>query len=95
MQMQGRTSASKKARWLPSVSYFFCQNPSMDAVYRLPLYSVLILSLDNFEKLKGTPTSIQVFTTTMRDEECLQMAKQIDQCLKGSLTPVENSASKL
>ncbi|KAJ5107681.1 Amidase [Penicillium angulare] len=36
----------------------------------------------NYELLKGTPCSIQLFTTTMRDEECLQMAKQIDQCLK-------------
>ncbi|CAI7623513.1 unnamed protein product [Penicillium bialowiezense] len=36
----------------------------------------------NFENLQGAPCSIQVFTTTMRDEECLQMAKQIDECLK-------------
>jgi hypothetical protein len=38
--------------------------------------------LDNFEQLEGAPCSIQLFTTTMRDEECLQIAKQIDQCLK-------------
>ncbi|KAJ6007516.1 hypothetical protein N7540_011492 [Penicillium herquei] len=37
----------------------------------------------NFEQLKGAPTSIQLFTMTMQDEECLQMAKQIDECLKG------------
>ncbi|KAJ5280027.1 Amidase [Penicillium angulare] len=36
----------------------------------------------DYELLKGTPCSIQLFTTTMRDEECMQMAKQIDQCLK-------------
>ncbi|KAJ5200773.1 Amidase [Penicillium cf. griseofulvum] len=36
----------------------------------------------NFEQLEGAPCSIQLFTTTMRDEECLQIAKQIDQCLK-------------
>ncbi|KAJ5665543.1 Amidase [Penicillium maclennaniae] len=37
----------------------------------------------NYELLKGAPCSIQVFTTTLRDEECLQMSKQIDECLKG------------
>ncbi|KAH1434323.1 hypothetical protein KXX32_000503 [Aspergillus fumigatus] len=36
----------------------------------------------NFAQLEGAPCSIQVFTTTMRDEECLEMAKIIDQCLK-------------
>lgn len=40
---------------------------------------------DNFEQLEGAPCSIQVFTTTLRDEECLQMTKQIDQCLKGTV----------
>ncbi|CEJ60247.1 hypothetical protein PMG11_08828 [Penicillium brasilianum] len=39
----------------------------------------------NFEQLEGAPCSIQVFTTTLRDEECLQMTKQIDQCLKGKI----------
>jgi amidase len=39
---------------------------------------------DNFEQLEGAPCSIQVFTTTLRDEECLQMTKQIDRCLKGT-----------
>lgn len=38
--------------------------------------------LDNFEQLEGAPCSIQLFTTTMRDEECLHIAKQVDQCLK-------------
>ncbi|KAJ5966381.1 hypothetical protein N7481_013095 [Penicillium waksmanii] len=37
----------------------------------------------NFEVLNGAPCSIQLFTLNMRDEECLQMAKQIDQDLKG------------
>ncbi|KAJ5737666.1 uncharacterized protein N7483_002791 [Penicillium malachiteum] len=37
----------------------------------------------NFAQLKGAPTSIQLFTMNMQDEECLQMAKQIDECLKG------------
>ncbi|KAL4891091.1 amidase signature domain-containing protein [Aspergillus ambiguus] len=36
----------------------------------------------NFELLEDAPGSIQVFTTTMRDEDCLQMARQIDNCLK-------------
>ncbi|KAJ5637117.1 Amidase [Penicillium lividum] len=45
----------------------------------------------NFDQLKGAPCSIQLFTTTMRDEECLQMAKQIDQCLKG---PAQNPGKR-
>jgi amidase len=39
----------------------------------------------NYEQLKGAPCSIQVFTTTLRDEECLQMTKQIDQILRGKI----------
>ncbi|KAF4189642.1 hypothetical protein CNMCM7927_007326 [Aspergillus lentulus] len=39
----------------------------------------------NFAQLEGAPCSIQVFTTTMRDEECLEMAKVIDKCLKSEL----------
>ncbi|KAF9890168.1 hypothetical protein FE257_006329 [Aspergillus nanangensis] len=39
----------------------------------------------NYKQLEGAPCSVQVFTTTMRDEECLQMAKQIDQCLNGKM----------
>lgn len=38
---------------------------------------------DDFKLLEGAPCSIQLFTTTLRDEECLEMAKQIDDCLKG------------
>lgn len=37
--------------------------------------------LDNFAHLEGAPCSIQVFTTTMKDEECLEMAKIIDKSL--------------
>jgi amidase len=40
--------------------------------------------IDSYDQLQGIPCSIQLFTTTLRDEECLQMAKQIDQCLKNS-----------
>ncbi|KAJ5332305.1 hypothetical protein MYU51_007307 [Penicillium brevicompactum] len=36
----------------------------------------------DFENLQGAPCSIQLFTPNMRDEECLQIAKQIDECLK-------------
>lgn len=42
----------------------------------------LIHRADNFDVLDGAPCSIQLFTLNMRDEECLQMAKQIDQDLK-------------
>lgn len=36
----------------------------------------------DFKQLEGAPCSIQLFTTTLRDEECLQMAKRIDSCLR-------------
>ena len=32
--------------------------------------------------MHGAPTSIQVFTNRMRDEECLQVATIVDECLK-------------
>ncbi|KAJ5947936.1 Amidase [Penicillium verhagenii] len=49
----------------------------------------------NFDQLKGTPCSIQLFTTTMRDEECLQMAKQIDQCLNRPTQGLAERASNI
>lgn len=36
---------------------------------------------DNPENLKGAPLSIQVFTQRMQDEECLEIARVVDQCL--------------
>ncbi|CAL5868128.1 uncharacterized protein PFLUO_LOCUS2352 [Penicillium psychrofluorescens] len=36
----------------------------------------------DFKTLQGAPCAIQVFTPTMRDEECLEMTKTIDNCLK-------------
>lgn len=38
--------------------------------------------IDNPVNLEGAPTSIQVITTTMRDEECLEIAKLIDTYVK-------------
>lgn len=38
--------------------------------------------LDNPANLEGAPTSIQIITTTMRDEECLEIAKLIDTYVK-------------
>jgi len=38
---------------------------------------------DESEVVDGAPTAIQVFTNRMRDEECLQVAGIIDNCLKG------------
>ena len=40
------------------------------------------LQLDNPDNIDGAPCSIQVFTSTMRDEECLEIAKVVDECLK-------------
>ncbi|OQE14950.1 hypothetical protein PENSTE_c031G03255 [Penicillium steckii] len=36
------------------------------------------------EDIDGAPTSVQVFTRTFRDEECLFMAKIVDECLKNA-----------
>ncbi|RMZ70987.1 general amidase-b [Pyrenophora seminiperda CCB06] len=33
----------------------------------------------------GAPTAVQVFTGRMRDEECLQVAGVVDECLRGSV----------
>lgn len=38
--------------------------------------------LDNPEVVEGAPCSIQIFTSRMRDEECLAAAEIIDTCLK-------------
>ncbi|PGH16206.1 hypothetical protein AJ79_01974 [Helicocarpus griseus UAMH5409] len=35
------------------------------------------------ELVEGAPCSIQVFTSRMRDEECLAIAKTVDECLRG------------
>ncbi|KAB8261414.1 amidase signature domain-containing protein [Aspergillus pseudonomiae] len=36
----------------------------------------------DYQSVEGAPCGIQLFTTTMRDEECLQMSKLIDRCLR-------------
>jgi amidase len=40
---------------------------------------------DNPEAVAGAPSSIQVFTSRMRDEECLAAAEVIDDCFKQSV----------
>lgn len=35
------------------------------------------------EVQKGAPCSVQIFTSRMRDEECLRVARIVDGCLKG------------
>ncbi|KAL3963452.1 hypothetical protein ACCO45_000456 [Purpureocillium lilacinum] len=35
------------------------------------------------ERIRGAPCSIQVFTSTMRDEECFEVAKLVDACVNG------------
>ncbi|KAK2602278.1 hypothetical protein N8I77_008826 [Diaporthe amygdali] len=46
----------------------------------------------NPANLEGAPTAIQIITTTMRDEECLEIAKLIDTYVK---TESRNGAPKL
>ncbi|CAN8096105.1 unnamed protein product [Discula destructiva] len=41
----------------------------------------------NPENLEGAPLSIQVLTTTMRDEECMAISKVVDTCLKSRGSP--------
>ena len=36
---------------------------------------------DDPEASDGAPCSIQVFTSRMRDEECLEIATMVDRCL--------------
>jgi amidase len=52
--------------------------------YQPPLTSKEANSIckDEPELQHGAPTSIQVFTNKMRDEECLHVATIIDECLK-------------
>ncbi len=38
---------------------------------------------DRPERIRGAPCSIQVFTSTMRDEECFEVAKLVDACVNG------------
>jgi amidase len=39
------------------------------------------VSIDDPELVDGMPCSIQVFTSRMRDEECLEIAGMVDKCL--------------
>lgn len=50
--------------------------------------------IDNPANLEGAPTTIQIITTTMRDEECLEIAKLIDTYVKAESRNGAN-ASKL
>ncbi|VUC35351.1 unnamed protein product [Clonostachys rosea] len=38
----------------------------------------------NAQLFQGAPCSVQIFTKTLRDEECLEIAKAVDKCLNGS-----------
>lgn len=51
----------------------------------------LIMSLlaDTPEDVHQMPTAIQVFTSRMRDEACLQVGQIIDEVLNGSMAEVE------
>jgi hypothetical protein len=51
--------------------------------------------IDNPANLEGAPTSIQIITTTMRDEECLEIAKLIDTYYAKAGSRNGASASKL
>lgn len=53
-----------------------CEFNQSNAGYRLTE------SLDDPELQDGAPCSIQVFTSRMRDEECIKVARVIDKCLK-------------
>lgn len=47
--------------------------------------SLLCIDVDNIADepaaTDGAPCSIQVFTSRMRDEECLEIARVVDACL--------------
>jgi Asp-tRNA(Asn)/Glu-tRNA(Gln) amidotransferase A subunit family amidase len=44
-------------------------------------YLLLLIVIDDFNLIQGTPCGVQVFAPTMRDEECLELATQVDRCL--------------
>ena len=48
-------------------------------------------STDDPVKISGAPCSIQVFTSAMRDEECLQVAKLVDECLTKAVSTLPGS----
>ncbi|KAJ5176698.1 uncharacterized protein N7482_002575 [Penicillium canariense] len=66
----------------PSCVIPFGRVGGSDAKETLVLKESQVAPPYNFDQLEGAPCAIQVFTTTLRDEECLQLTKQIDQCLK-------------
>ncbi|PKX96391.1 putative general amidase [Aspergillus novofumigatus IBT 16806] len=66
----------------PSCIIPFGQVNEMDAQEAFQLAPGQAGPTYNFAQVEGAPCSIQVFTTTMRDEECLEMAKIIDKRLK-------------
>lgn len=41
-------------------------------------FKVINVCLDNPKNLEGAPTAIQIATTSMRDEECLAIARLVD-----------------
>jgi hypothetical protein len=47
-------------------------------------YARLTQFKDDPEAMHNMPCSLQVFTSGMRDEECLQAATLIDQCVNGT-----------
>ncbi|KAJ5786430.1 Amidase [Penicillium pulvis] len=67
----------------PSCVLPFGEVDEQDAGKTLELKEDQIAPDYDYDQLKGTPCSIQLFTTTLRDEECLRMARQIDRCLNG------------
>lgn len=60
----------------------------------LSLCTLIDKATDNPANLEGAPTTIQIITTTMRDEECLEIAKLIDTYVKAENRNGAN-ASKL
>jgi hypothetical protein len=54
-----------------------------DQAFLDPVHELIeICCLDNPEVVEGAPCSIQIFTSRMRDEECLEVAEVVDACLR-------------
>ncbi|KAL2812981.1 amidase signature domain-containing protein [Aspergillus granulosus] len=65
----------------PSVVIPFGEVGEADKGVKFALGERQIAPEYDYELFKGAPCAVQLFTTTLRDEECLQIAKEVDMIL--------------
>ncbi|KAL2826684.1 amidase signature domain-containing protein [Aspergillus cavernicola] len=67
----------------PSVVIPFGEVGEVDKGQKFTLGDNQVAPEYDYELLEGAPCAVQLFTTTLRDEECLQISKQVDAYLNG------------